>query len=85
MRGLRVGLGFAVGALLVRSGLGHSILGWKALSIGWRFGGVAMIAFGCILITMFGRIGRGRPASRGPVLVIAALRDELRLRAPASH
>ena len=41
------------------------------LAIGWHFGGVAMLAFGCIAISAFAARLRGRAVPPGPVLCIA--------------
>jgi len=88
MKRTRIALGLAVGALLVASGLGHCLLGWRqlgaelavvkvppdlrqALAIGWSFGGVAMITFGCIVLMLFAGLARGRAVSLRPAQVIA--------------
>ena len=41
------------------------------LAIGWHFGGLAMVVFGAIAISLFVDRLRGRPAALRPVLLIA--------------
>jgi len=41
------------------------------LAIGWHFAGVAMLAFGCIVLWLFVDRLRGRAADLGPALLIA--------------
>jgi hypothetical protein len=43
------------------------------LSIGWHFAGVAMLAFGCIVLTIFADLLRRRSVSVRPALVIAVV------------
>ena len=43
----------------------------SGLSIGWHFAGVAMLAFGCIVLFTFVEALRGRPVSFRPVGFIA--------------
>jgi hypothetical protein len=40
------------------------------LGLGWHFAGVAMLAFGVIVIMLIAAAGRGQPVSLRPVLVI---------------
>jgi len=40
------------------------------LGLGWQFAGVAMLAFGVIVVMLVVAAGRGRPVSLRPVLVI---------------
>ena len=42
------------------------------LGAGWIFGGVAMLAFGCIVLTLFTQRLRGAPVSLFPANVIGA-------------
>ena len=44
----------------------------EALSIGWRFGGVAMLAFGVIVIASFWRRMKGAPVSLFAATVVGA-------------
>ena len=41
------------------------------LAIGWHFAGVAMLAFGCIVLWLFVDLLRGRSVDLGPALLIA--------------
>jgi len=42
----------------------------ESLGLGWRFGGVAMLAFGCIVLALFTKRLRGGPVSMLPANVI---------------
>ena len=42
------------------------------LQVGWQFGGVAMLAFGVILLGLFARRWRGEPVSLLPAAIVAA-------------
>lgn len=44
----------------------------QALGIGWQFGGVAMLAFGCIVIALFRQRMKAVPVSLMPATVIGA-------------
>jgi len=41
------------------------------LQIGWQFGGVAMLAFGIVVVALFAKRFRGEDASTGPAAVVA--------------
>jgi hypothetical protein len=41
------------------------------VAIGWHFGGVAMLAFGCIIISLFLKQLKGENVSSFPALVVA--------------
>jgi hypothetical protein len=43
----------------------------QGLRIGWLFGGVAILTFGCVALAVFASILRGRALSRLPTLLIA--------------
>jgi hypothetical protein len=43
-----------------------------ALNIGWRFGSVAMLAFGLIVLALGIQLLRGREADRRPAQIVAA-------------
>lgn len=43
----------------------------RGLEIGWLFGGVAILTFGCIALAVFGSRLRGRPVSLLPTGIIA--------------
>jgi hypothetical protein len=43
----------------------------RGLGIGWHFAGIAMLAFGCIVLLTFNDLMRGRTASLRPALIIA--------------
>ena len=43
------------------------------LSVGWHFAGVAMLAFGCIILSIFADLLRRRSVSVRPALLIALL------------
>jgi hypothetical protein len=42
----------------------------QALELGWHFGGIAMLAFGCIVVAVFWRRRKGVPVSLMPAIVI---------------
>ena len=44
----------------------------QGLAVGWHFGGAAMVAFACIVLWVFVRRLRGRPAPLVPPTIIAA-------------
>jgi hypothetical protein len=43
----------------------------QGLRIGWLFGGVAILTFGCVALAVFGNAFRGAAVSRLPTLLIA--------------
>jgi len=43
----------------------------SGLRIGWLFGGVAILTFGCVALAVFGKAFRGGAVSRLPTLLIA--------------
>lgn len=44
----------------------------QTLGLGWNFGGVAMLAFGCIVVTLFAQRLRGKTVLLMPANVIGA-------------
>jgi hypothetical protein len=44
----------------------------QTLGLGWNFGGVAMLAFGCIVVAVFAQRLRGQTVSAMPAHVIGA-------------
>lgn len=42
----------------------------RPLGMGWNFGGAAMLAFGCIVVTLFSKRLKGAAASLMPAIVI---------------
>jgi hypothetical protein len=42
------------------------------VQIGWQFAGVAMLAFGIVVVALFAKRLRGENASTGPAAVVAA-------------
>jgi hypothetical protein len=43
----------------------------RGLGMGWHFAGIAMLAFGCIVLLTFNDLMRGRTASLRPAVIIA--------------
>jgi hypothetical protein len=43
----------------------------RGLGIGWHFAGLAMLAFGCIVLLTFRDVVKGRAVSLRPALIIA--------------
>jgi hypothetical protein len=43
----------------------------RGLSIGWHFAGLAMLAFGCIVLLSFRDLVKGRAVSLRPAVIIA--------------
>jgi hypothetical protein len=43
----------------------------RGLAIGWHFAGIAMLAFGCIVLLTFNDLLRGRTVSLRPAVIIA--------------
>jgi hypothetical protein len=43
----------------------------RGLGIGWHFAGVAMLAFGCIVLLVFNDLAKGRAVSLRPAVLIA--------------
>lgn len=71
-------LSSAAHSLLGWKQLGSALAGFQAppdlilsLKIGWQFGGVAILTFGCIALALFTSVLRGRPVSLLPAALIA--------------
>jgi hypothetical protein len=43
----------------------------QGIRVGWLFGGVAILTFGCIALAVFANVLRGRPVSLLPTALIA--------------
>jgi hypothetical protein len=83
----RANLVTAAGVILVLSSVAHTFLGWRdiaprlagvdpklvrGLEAGWYFGGISMLAFGLIAITIASEMRRGVTASLRTLLIVGA-------------